>query len=228
MRYILNWGRLADQDKAAHLTTFTGIDADTPEEAAALFLARHPDCFVKSVRPATEDAFKLYGMGAWTEEEQAAHRERQRERAAAGHAEREEMRDSLMEYSPEEFAAEAAYSERRAAEQTDNAEGVHVGDIFYSCWGYDQTNIDFYQVVELRGKHTLILRENASKRRLGQDWNGLTRPVRDEFTGEERYTVRTRDSGEPGKPWIKDPALQGHHTLSPVEFGRLYSYSTGA
>lgn len=27
--------------------------------------------------------------------------------------------------------------------------GVKVGDFFYSSWGYDQTNVDFYKVVEV-------------------------------------------------------------------------------
>jgi len=27
-----------------------------------------------------------------------------------------------------------------------------VGDVFYASWGYDQTNIDFYKIVELKGK----------------------------------------------------------------------------
>lgn len=28
-------------------------------------------------------------------------------------------------------------------------EPLKVGDIFYSSWGYDQTNIDFYKVLEI-------------------------------------------------------------------------------
>lgn len=30
--------------------------------------------------------------------------------------------------------------------------GVKVGDFFYSSWGYDQTNVDFYKVVGLTPK----------------------------------------------------------------------------
>jgi len=29
---------------------------------------------------------------------------------------------------------------------------VKIGDIFYSSWGYDQTNIDYYMVTKLIGK----------------------------------------------------------------------------
>ena len=31
-----------------------------------------------------------------------------------------------------------------------------VGDIFYDSWGYDQTNIDFFQVVEVKAKSVVI------------------------------------------------------------------------
>lgn len=34
--------------------------------------------------------------------------------------------------------------------------GVEVGDFFYSSWGYDQTNVDFYKVVGLTPKGVKI------------------------------------------------------------------------
>ena len=33
-----------------------------------------------------------------------------------------------------------------------NKYGVEVGDVFYLNWGYDQTNVDFFQVVALSGE----------------------------------------------------------------------------
>ena len=36
---------------------------------------------------------------------------------------------------------------------------VKVGDLFYSSWGYEQTNITFFQVVELVGKKSVRVRE---------------------------------------------------------------------
>lgn len=33
-----------------------------------------------------------------------------------------------------------------------NKYGVHVGDIFMASWGYDQTNVNFFQVIKLVGK----------------------------------------------------------------------------
>lgn len=40
-----------------------------------------------------------------------------------------------------------------------NKFGVKVGDIFSTSWGYDQTNVDFFQVVELVGNLSVRVRE---------------------------------------------------------------------
>lgn len=51
--------------------------------------------------------------------------------------------------------------ERKESNKAKQAEalenhGVKVGDIFKSSWGYDQTNIDFYQVIAVTGKTATI------------------------------------------------------------------------
>lgn len=33
-----------------------------------------------------------------------------------------------------------------------------VGDIFRTCWGYEQTNVEYFEIIEIKGKHA-ILRE---------------------------------------------------------------------
>lgn len=38
-----------------------------------------------------------------------------------------------------------------------------VGDIFRTCWGYEQTNVEYFEIVEIKGKHA-ILRELAQER----------------------------------------------------------------
>lgn len=40
-----------------------------------------------------------------------------------------------------------------------NKFGVKVGDIFRMTWGYDQTNNDFFQVIELAGANSVRVRE---------------------------------------------------------------------
>ena len=41
---------------------------------------------------------------------------------------------------------------------------IKVGDLFYASWGYDQTNVDFFQVIELVGKKSVRVREVHPKR----------------------------------------------------------------
>jgi len=35
-------------------------------------------------------------------------------------------------------------------------DSVRVGDIFVDTWGYDQTNVDFYQIVEKKGRAVMV------------------------------------------------------------------------
>ncbi len=54
-----------------------------------------------------------------------------------------------------------AYAEHRAGQRR-NAKAPHnfePGDIFHTCWGYDQTNVEFYQITRLIGKTMVELRE---------------------------------------------------------------------
>lgn len=54
-------------------------------------------------------------------------------------------------------AAEAPQSRKAAAKV--NKYGVQVGDLFSASWGYEQTNNDFFQVVELVGASSVRVRE---------------------------------------------------------------------
>lgn len=40
---------------------------------------------------------------------------------------------------------------------------IAVGDIFVSSWGYDQTNVDYFQVTELKGPKMVLVREIGGK-----------------------------------------------------------------
>ena len=48
---------------------------------------------------------------------------------------------------------------KKAAEPKKNKFGVKVGDYFEASWGYDQTNVDFFQVVELVGECSVRVKE---------------------------------------------------------------------
>lgn len=54
------------------------------------------------------------------------------------------------------------------------------GDLLYTSWGYEQTNVNFYQVVEVNAK-SLVLRE-VSCFTDNSEWNsGYKTPIKDRF-----------------------------------------------
>ena len=78
--------------------------------------------------------------------------------------------------------------------------GLQVGDIFVSSWGYEQTNVDFYEVTAV-GDREVVIRE------IGKD---VVRS--DQYGGEQvvpekgRYVgppMRKRPSGSGGSVYIK-------------------------
>jgi len=73
-----------------------------------------------------------------------------------------------------------------AAERAAAKESVKEGDIFVASWGWEQTNVDAYQVVAKKGA-TVTLREIALKSVEGSEgfMSDLVVPVKDAFIGEE-------------------------------------------
>ncbi len=56
--------------------------------------------------------------------------------------------------------AEAPHSVKRSEQKpTENKFGVKVGDIFSASWGYEQTNVNFFQVIALVGSSSVRVRE---------------------------------------------------------------------
>lgn len=81
------------------------------------------------------------------------------------------------------FASAAAAAEYRAQRKA-NGRGLEVGDILSACWGYDQTNYNYYQVTALIGATMVELRE-VEQEREETDWmQGKCVPAIDRFKGE--------------------------------------------
>ncbi len=228
-RYTIKHADAAKTGDWCVMTTFATVEAETPDDARAAFAAAHPGRAILEIAPQgdPDEAFTRYGLGAWTDTEWEAYRASFQLRADRRRAEDEKVRQAVSEYTLAELAAELAYSERRASETTPNADGVHVGDLFYSSWGYDQTNIDFYEVVGLRGKKTALIRRCPSKSEQTGDMTGGKRPIRCKVYGDT-YTVKTKINDYTHQPAMRDPYLEGRHHLSPVEPGKLYGFSTYA
>jgi hypothetical protein len=93
----------------------------------------------------------------------------------------------------EHFANVRASDKRKADEAAERkasaakGQGLEVGHILVCSWGYEQTNIDFYQVTALIGKTMLELRKIGScdaSRAGGPSMTGHVVPNPDVFTGE--------------------------------------------
>jgi hypothetical protein len=86
------------------------------------------------------------------------------------------QRNSYIAYKQEQKA------KRKAAAATIK---VEVGDVFVSTWGYDQTNVDYYQVVAVSGQMATVRAIKGE----GEDdgfMTGKCVPVPDQFCGEPR------------------------------------------
>jgi len=75
-------------------------------------------------------------------------------------AEREKTIREGFQRRQEGLASKAEYQATRLAKNAVARAGVKVGDIYRTCWGYDQTNVEFFEVVEVKGAYA-TLREIA-------------------------------------------------------------------
>lgn len=86
---------------------------------------------------------------------------------------------------------------------------VKVGDIFYNSWGYDQTNIDWYQVVGLtKSGKSVKIKPIAGKIKETGFMSGTTTPKKGKFTGP---AVTKRVGIHNGEPYL--PSKYGWTSL---------------
>ena len=107
------------------------------------------------------------------------------------------------------IASQRASAERKIAERKARAawqHGLKVGDIFRCSWGYDQTNIDFYEVVEVKGK-AVVVREIAQQRDTTAWMQGTCVPAPGRYIGEPMTKI-------PQRGWQGEPSLAIHSFAS--------------
>lgn len=100
-----------------------------------------------------------------------------------------------------------------------------VGEILYSSWGYDQTNIDFYQVVEV-GQKTVKIRSIGGQMvegTAGHDCQNV-RPIADKFYGEVETKVIQCYLNSDNTPHYYIKA--GGHSLHKYDGGEKGVYSS--
>lgn len=86
-------------------------------------------------------------------------------------------------------------AERAEQRKADSAapNPAKVGDILVCSWGYEQTNVDWYQVVEVKGKNTVVVRRIEANSAVTGFERGNCSPVRDAFLeGKAPRTCRVK------------------------------------
>lgn len=86
-------------------------------------------------------------------------------------------------FETERKAIEYRNEKKEGAKSAIENGAVKVGSIFYNSWGYDQTNIDFYEVVEAKGM-TVTVREIGQRRDRTYHDGGTCTPTKGQFKGE--------------------------------------------
>ena len=68
------------------------------------------------------------------------------------------MKDDRETISPTESQTKARdYMWYKITEEEHKNERVKIGDLYYSSWGYDQTNVEFFKVVKIYPSQYLLI-----------------------------------------------------------------------
>ena len=93
--------------------------------------------------------------------------------------------DKAMERIRQEAERFRRHDEAVARSSEEFRRSLRVGDILYSSWGWEQTNIDFYQVIAIRGSGRPAAARPANYRRRLYVRND--RPAARCFQGQDPY-----------------------------------------
>ena len=99
------------------------------------------------------------------------------------------------------FANAIEHAERKAKESQEKAErraaghSLELGDVLRCSWGYDQTNIDYFQVTKIIGRQMVEYRKIACEAIETASMQGESVPSVGEFIGEAKR-ARVSDYGD--------------------------------
>ena len=79
--------------------------------------------------------------------------------------------------------ASQAYKAEYTAKRKAWVPNYKVGQIFKTCWGYDQTNVEYFEIIEIKGKMA-VLREIAQERKETHSMRGTCVPLPGEYIGK--------------------------------------------
>lgn len=96
---------------------------------------------------------------------------------------------------------------------------LKVGDVLRASWGYDQTNIDFYQVTALIGKAMVEIREIRGGAFDTDFMTGQTAPMVGDFMGKPMRKVADGDS-------VKIASYSWAYKLEPTVMAGVPTYES--
>jgi hypothetical protein len=108
------------------------------------------------------------------------------------HFPNEEQRARRIAGQVEALKARAESTAKRKAEASTPSK-IEPGHILVTCWGYDQTNREFFKVIAKRGARTLVVQElqQVDATTAGAPWmTGKALPGEEFRKGSKPYTVR--------------------------------------
>ncbi len=126
----------------------------------------------------------------------------------------------------ERAAAEATRKTARSAEKAEARAKPHdlqVGDVLRSSWGYDQTNIDYYEVTRLVGSQMVEYREIACQSQETASMQGDSVPAPGRYVGEAKR-ARVSDYGK--RDSIKVSSCANAYKVHPRIIGGIKVFNT--
>lgn len=60
---------------------------------------------------------------------------------------------------------------------------INIGDIYVCSWGYEQSNISFYQIIDVKD-NLVVLTEIEQNRQYEHYDSGLTTPIKNSYIGQ--------------------------------------------
>lgn len=114
--------------------------------------------------------------------------------------------------------AKAASNIARREERKSLSSPLVLGDILSCSWGYEQTNVDYYEVIQTVGKSTVIVREISGKSVATGDMTGSSTPIPGAFIGEPMRRLVNAQGG------IKITSYSWARKLEPIFNGEEKSY----
>jgi|PlaIllAssembly_1097288.scaffolds.fasta_scaffold29663_6 hypothetical protein len=102
----------------------------------------------------------------------------------------EEARSEYIAKYKSKLEGIAEYKLKQAVERKEVDNLLKLGDILECSWGYDQTNIDYYEVVKVLPKSVVILEIAQRKQMTGYE-SGSCWPLPGQYVGKPR-TVRVK------------------------------------